>query len=140
MISTIAQNRTTVELNVKKEPQLYNWSNKGLNYQTEFIKLKCHTGKYCRVQVFCLNLSVLFKSFRFDVLSQIFLVCKVLKLMFTVLLFFQVKFMTIDFGGDQNTEIKMYHDFDMTKFPFISLTASTYSAIRELDYNNLIRQ
>ena len=51
--------------------------------------------------------------------------------MFTVVCATQVKFMTIDFGGDQNTEIKMYHDFDMTKFPFISLTASTYSAIRE---------
>ena len=46
--------------------------------------------------------------------------------------------MAIDFGGDQNSEIKMYHDFDMTKLPFISLTASTYSAIRELDHNKII--
>jgi len=44
-------NRTWVELVVKKTPQVYKWSNKGLNYQTEFIKLKCHTGKYCRVQI-----------------------------------------------------------------------------------------
>ncbi|KAL5248715.1 hypothetical protein ACHWQZ_G017785 [Mnemiopsis leidyi] len=84
-------NRTVVELEVKKEPQMYTWSSKGRNYQAEFIKMKCHTGKYCRVQV---------------------------------------KSMSIDFGGDTNSEIKMYHGFDLTEFPLISLTSSSYSAIQ----------
>ncbi|XP_063689992.1 granzyme B(G,H)-like isoform X3 [Bolinopsis microptera] len=51
-------NRTWVKLIATTEPQVYSWSNNGLNYQTEFIKMQCNTGKYCRVQVKSLSVNL----------------------------------------------------------------------------------